>query len=614
LRDGSIDLMHLTDRLVSMLGPSGLLAPALVCVVSTACALGAGLFPNAPLRRQLLGGCTFTLAIITAGLEVAGRTGTFSRQWLLVSLAALTGGVAYSCRYRRLALPPPSSWPRAAGVEWSLLPLLAVSSLGVLAACAAAYWLPVWQWDALGYHLPFANFVLQDAGFAGLPPDVPYISTYPHNVELLFAALRSLLPDDRLVDIGQLPLGLVAAGAVAGIARELGARVPEAVAAGASFLALPAVFVQLPTNYVDVGVAAYFLLAGFFLLVPPTPMTLLGAGAALGLFLGTKPSAPPAAAMLAAVLLWRGTNARQLRIVALALLFAAVLGCEAYVTQWLRHGNPVWPAVLELGPLRFPGNTSVAELLAAGANAERVEGPLWGRILSSWTALGSRPAFDMRVGGFGPAALASMPVGFVVMARRRQILLPIIVATALLTPDPAVARYVLAFPGLLLSVAASSLSRSSLLVRRLGHGAAAIFACWSLRYAAPGLTGDGPPLFDYAAMTWSERRIAVGANGRPAELVGATDRLHAGDVAVFDGALSLPYLMWRSDLANRVLRVPDDASAREVRRLLTDPRARLVAAGQLRVTGRVVANESEWLRLFGTDERCEVYWRPSTQP
>src|SRR5262249_5973137 len=154
----------------------------------------------------------------------------------------------------------------------------------------AAAVLPVWQWDSLGYHLPFVNYALQAGSFEGVPEELPYLGTYPHGVEFLFAGFRLVLPDDRFIDLGQIPLGLVGAGPTAAIARRLGAPRSLAAPAGALWLALPAVFLQLPTNYVDVASAAYLLVAVYFVLAPPEPRALLLGGAAVGLFLGSKPT------------------------------------------------------------------------------------------------------------------------------------------------------------------------------------------------------------------------------------------------------------------------------------------------------------------------------------
>lgn len=597
--------------LLSAFGPFGLLLPGLVCAAFIARALGLLVFREAPLRQQLLGGATLALAAFTAGMQLLMYAGAVRRESVLGLLILFTAALGYATRHRQSALVPAGFAARAARREWSLLPLLLVGATGIAVACLAAYWLPIWQWDSLGYHLPFVNFVLQGGGLAELPRDVPYLSTYPRNVELLFVGMRALLPDDRLVDAGQLPLGLLAAGGAFGIARELGARIAEALAAGGAWLLLPAVFLQLPTNYIDVGGAAYFLLTGFLLLCAPTRASLLCAGLALGLFLGTKPSVPPAAALLGLVLLLRAARAKLLGVAALALLLAGALGLEAYVTQLVRHGNPVWPAVVELGPLRLDGTISVQELLSSGAGTQKVHGPLLLRVLASWSSFDATPVFDMRVGGLGPSFWAAVPFACWFVVRRRAPVFAALLVLALLTPDPAVARYVLAFPALVLAGAAAALSRAVAPSRRVAHLVLALLSAFNLRYAIPGLGGEGPPLFAYAAMTWSERAVAVGARGRPVDFVRATGELGAGQIAVYDKALELPYLMWRGDLANRVVRVPDEASDRAVRDLLEAPGVRLVAAGHDQPAARVIAaRPGGFIHLFTSPERCSVYRRP----
>ncbi|MFO7178249.1 MAG: hypothetical protein DIU78_006060 [Pseudomonadota bacterium] len=486
--------------------------------------------------------------------------------------------------------------------------LIAAFALGT--ACLAAYLLPIWQWDALGYHLPFVNFVLQGGGLAELPRDVPYLSTYPRNVALLFAALRSLLPDDRLLDLGQIFFGLIGAAAVSGIARELGARRPDALVAGAAWLLVPAVFLQLPTNYIDVGVAAYFLLAAFFVLCSPTRATVLLSGLALGLFLGTKPNAPPAAALLGVVILVRAVRAGYVGSGILALLLSGAVGLEAYLVQLVRHGNPIWPVIVELGPLRLDGTISVEELLSSGAHTERVHGPLLSRVLRSWSSFDSTPVFDMRVGGLGPAFWLALPCAVVAVVRRRLGVFAALLAISVVTPDPAVVRYVLPFPGLVLAGAAVIVSGAPRAARHLAYGPLALASAWSLKYALPGLSGEGPPLLAYLGMSWAEREAAVGADGSPRAFVEARRRLAPGDVVLYDRSLNLPYLTWRSDAKNRVVRVPDDADPATVARLLRTTRARLVVAGKDEPTFRVVsARKDDFVPLFECRERCSVFLR-----
>ncbi len=478
-------MVDLLSTIIEAFGPFGVLPLGLASICCDVRWLGIGLLPLASRRQQLLCGLVLVLAVLVFGMQILLYLGALRRGVVLSGLALLTL-VAYLARRRRVHLARPNT---AAG-SWnaSTLPLLALAAFALSLACLTAYWLPIWHWDSLGYHLPFVNFVLQGGGFAELPRDVPYLSTYPRNVELLFTVLRVMLPDDRLLDFGQIPLGVAGAAATAGVARELGAGRPEALAAGAAWLLIPAVFLQLPSNYIDVGSAAFFILAAFFLLQPATPLSLLCAGLATGLFLGSKPSAPPAAALLGASFVVRGVKGKHVRSTVLAAVVCGALGLEAYVTEFVRHGNPVWPAIVDIGPLHFDGTISLQELLSSGAGTEKVFGSLAERVWSSWSSFRSRPAFDMRVGGLGALFWLALPgaifrLGFV---RGRRLQYAALLAIVLVTPDPAVVRYVLAFPALVLAGAAAMLSFVPRTWRVLAQALAAVAGGpWS-RARCPG--------------------------------------------------------------------------------------------------------------------------------
>lgn len=602
----------------SVFGPFGLLLPALLAWSLFVWDWGWVLYPTGPRRMRILGGLVAALASCVALLQVLFYVGWLRPVIMLTVAAVAIVGLRYVRHSRRHAENSPREFDFGELVP--ALPLVFLTFVGVSLASLAAYWLPIWQWDSLGYHLPFVNFALQGGGIAGLPIDVPYLSTYPRNVELLFVAWRVTLPDDRLVDAAQLPFGLVAAGAVAGIARELGAVRVAAVVAGCAFVVLPAVYLQLPTNYIDVASAAFFLLACFFVVAPPNSRSVILAGLALGLYLGAKPSAPPAAALLAVTLLLRAHRAGHLKAALVGVLGAGALGSEAYLLQLVRHGNPVWPAVVKLGPFELPGTVSVDQLLSSGAGAEKVTGSLGYRVLASWSSLNSLPTFDMRVGGLGLTFWAALPFAILHLVRRKAWLWVVVIGASLTTPDPAVARYVLPFPGLLLALAAAEWSHGLEHWAFVGNrrrtpiaatviGAVFGLGVHQLWYAFPGLSGEGPPLFDYAAMSWAERERAVGANGEPTAFVDARQGLAKGDVAAYDAAFWLPYLMWRSDAANRVIRISDAASSEQVNTLLDLAELRLIAVGHDQPAHAAVKNRTDYEPLFECPEPCTVYRR-----
>ena len=148
-------------------------------------------------------------------------------------------------------------------------------------------------------------------------------------------------------------------------------------------------------------------------------------------------------------------------------------------------------------------------------------------------------------------------------------------------------------------------------MRRLLTGAVTALAAGQVYYAAPGLTGEGPPLWAYFSLSPAERDQAVGAMGRPTAFIDARKRLRPGEMAVYDKAMWLPYLMWRADLKNRVVRVPDGASTAEVRELLARDEVRLVVAGSQEPTLNAAKGLPHKFRpLFECRESCTVFSAP----
>ncbi|MCV7302875.1 hypothetical protein H7J93_24930 [Mycobacterium barrassiae] len=583
---------------------------ALASAAVTAIGFSALLFPRkASAGERLLGGALLTAVTVVVGVRALGAIGALTTAVLLGASVIVSATVVAAVYIRGLP------WPRVrlpATVE--TVPVLLVAGGGLAIAVTAAYLLPVWQWDALGYHLPYVNFALQHGTLTDVPADVPYISSYPHNVENVFIAWRALIPDDQLVELGHLPFGLLGALAIAVIARGQGARSATAVAAGAAWLTLPAVFLQLPTNYVDVASAALLLTAIAFVLGPVDRTRLLLAATALGLFVGSKPSAPVAALVVFAALVviaWRSGWWRTLGVAGVLVL---LLGGETYVTSIVRQGNPVWPVRIDIGPMHLPGRYPMSELLASGAGAPRTSGNVVERIVTSWTTIWPPvPAFDMRIGGLGLLFLVALPVAVVRAARTRSVLVALVFAATLATPDPAVARFVLPFAGLVLAFAAPAIDH-----RRLGRsarvavfGLVALVAAHNIYVAYPGLTGEGPTLRAYFGMTDDERRRSVGAEGPPTKFLDAVARVGSGEITLFDDTLELPYYAWPPDLSRSAVRIPDDATAEAADRLVHDDNVRLLIVGQRTAAGEAVRRDpAGFIRLFDCrSSTCSVYLR-----
>ena len=569
---------------------------------------GAERAPDGSGFELLLAGALLTVAVVAIVVRLVGEVGLLTTPVLVGVLVAAAIGATIVLRARGMSWRLP--WRR--GVSLETLPLLAVATGAIALAIAALYLLPVWQWDALGYHLPYVNFALQRGTFADIPDDVAYLSTYPHIVEYAFIAWRALLPDDRLVELAHVPFGLLGALAIATIARRQGARADHAVAAGAAWLTLPAVFLQLPTNYTDVASAALLLTAAAFVLGPMDRTRILLAGVAIGLFLGSKPQAPIATVLILLVLAVRAYRAGFRAVIPVAAIVALVLGAESYVVNLVRHGNPVWPVRLSLGPINLPGRYGMSDLLQSGAAAPRTHGNVFERVAESWlTVVPPHPVFDMRIGGLGLLFLVALPIAVIRAVRARSPAIAVVAVATLATPDPAVARYILAFAGLVLALAVPAVGGLRRGTRFAVFGLAALAAAHNLVVAYPGLSGDGPPLTAYVGMTSAQRQRAVGADGPPNAYLDAIAEVRPGEVTVFDRWADLPYLAWPFDLSSAVARIPDDVTVEQAERIVEAPNVRMLIVGDDTVAGSVVRrNPQRFVPQFHCKSSpCTVYLR-----
>jgi hypothetical protein len=194
----------------------------------------------------------------------------------------------------------------------------------------------------------------------------------------------------------------------------------------------------------------------------------------------------------------------------------------------------------------------------------------------------------MRVGGFGPLVLAAVPFALGWIARQKSPALWVVVVASLASPDPAVARYVLAFPALVLAAAAPSLvtlaaggKRSRLVL----GAAVALVGASELAYAAPGLAGEGPPLLAYAGLSDAERALAVGADGPPTTLANARARVGPGETFAFDETMDLCDLSWDLSQSYEVVFLPHQLKGEELGRELENHHVRVFASGDIAPAG-----------------------------
>jgi hypothetical protein len=601
--------------IIDALEPWGLLPLGLPLLLIASHRLTHLLLGDSTRLDRLAGLGVVGMALVHALVATLGALGVLTTNALLGALLLVT--VVALLLTREL---PMSGW-------WRVLkrhPLAVALTVGPLVlAVVTARLVPVWQWDSIGYHLPFVHFVIQAKGFAEVPSDLHYISTYPHDIELGMIALRLLLPDDRLVDLAQVPYGLVGAVLTAAIARKLepASRLlaprregdpprmdrQYALLAGALWLVVPCVFLQLPTNYVDVGTAAALLGAVYFLALSPVSWrTVLLGSLALGLFLGSKPSAPMATVVMGAVATWRCWQAKQRWAIGLLAGVVLLFGAEMYLLMLVRHGNPVWPVAVKVGPWTLPGTHAVTELLAAGAALPSAQGSLLERLSVSWLAVTSSPSFDMKVGGLGLPFLVALPFAVLALVRRRSLLLGVVVLATLLSPDPSLGRYVLAFAAMVLALAVAELEHLKAPRWLMAGGAAAVMAV-QLFWSVPGLTGDGPPLSTLWALSDEQRRVAVGPHGRPTDYPRVWDAVSRGEAAAFDEGFEFPGLLWSPTLEYPVFSLPKAADASSLERWVVEKKVRVLAVSPPH--GALLSPDS-WRKLFDCrSSPCAVYLR-----
>ena len=108
-----------------------------------------------------------------------------------------------------------------------------------------------------------------------------------------------------------------------------------------------------------------------------------------------------------------------------------------------------------------------------------------------------------------------------------------------------------AFPALVFALTAARFARLSPRARAPLLAVAAAVAAVQIVRVGSGLTGEGPPLGAYAAMTDEERARAVGADDVPTPFIEARRRVGDDETFAFDRSADLPYLVWESDLRYR---------------------------------------------------------------
>lgn len=572
-------------------------APALALA---ALLIAARAMPEASPLERACGAAALAPAAAIGIVYALGAAGAIAPlPWLGAVLALLLGALGLGGAAAWAVLWADAIAARAAMRELARDPgaiaALAVAGVALALAALSSALLSPWQWDSLGYHLPIVHDALQTGTLRHVPTSVVYVNVYPRLVDVFFVAWRLSLGDDRWIELGQLPFAIGGVLAIATIAERAGVPAWRAVALGALWLAVPVVMLELAAAYVDVAVGALALMSFALATGAARPGALLIAGIAIGVLLGSKPSAPPVAAIAMAVLLARAARARAGAWGVLACAVSLGIGVWKYVENVREWGNPIWPAHARLGPIVLPGKASTEELATSGLTEPYLSQGWLGRVISSWTALPDAWVYDMRIGGFGPLftfGLLPLAIAAVIVAPRSRavrravapVALPVVavVAATLASPGAFWARYTCAIPGALLALAIAIGGALPARGRRTGEAGAILLAAIGIALSWRGFTPDAPSLLELARTGDEEARtIACALDRQEEEWLDARARIGEGEAFGYDPSYGLPGRLWRPDGRGRVVYLEETTPTVErLRAWAARERVRVVVLGE----------------------------------
>jgi len=297
------------------------------------------------------------------------------------AVAAAIGGVAlWSARQGqrprgrirarlRRALRP--WWLRAMLVVWLALIVYSVVSVWVMPPSVP---------DVLRYHLPMSVVWMRE-GRVGVYPELDYRANFfPHSVQLLSGLTILMRGDDRMSALPQVVLsGVLWPLACYLLARVCGLR--RYWSAGAAMLAsmTAPVVLQMRHEVTDVGHYAAVLIGLAIALdgvrgaARVCDRRWLALGIVGGLALGSKSSGPLVAVALGGAWVlayWARSRWNPLALMrraffarkALVVLLMLAVGGWVFAANTISYGNPVYPMIMQIGPVTLPGPGELSPL------------------------------------------------------------------------------------------------------------------------------------------------------------------------------------------------------------------------------------------------------------
>ncbi len=274
-----------------------------------------------------------------------------------------------------------------------------------------------WTWDPASNNRPETSYAIQERSLDWIDTPNVWTQANPRNVEIL-AVWNCIFPrDNRLDDSSQLPFLVFGAAVVALWCRRVGASRPISAALGATWMALPPVFLQAHSTHVDVAWNGMFAAAVYYTIAKPERRDRWMMFLCWGLFLGTKYTALFHLALWAPWLIARavvelraaapGSRLRLAGDIVASASLGPILGMWKHVQNFRHTGNPMFPFDVKIRSLgiHFVGPSDPGQEYGSGPD----ESPTFfgapnalRDLVTSW--YDSNPFYspDVRSGGFGP--------------------------------------------------------------------------------------------------------------------------------------------------------------------------------------------------------------------
>ena len=324
------------------------------------------------------------------------------------------GGPTRTAGGRRKAKPDSGLRDAPSVSRWELGAAIAIAALVVIqwaGPSLLALDRGIYGGDSLWYHMPFAAHFAESGSITELlyvdPLYLNYL--YPQNAELIHGDGILLFGNDflsPLLNLGWLGLALLAGWC---IGRPYGAGAPT-TAAVAALMSADLLFSRQPGNANnDVVVIALFLAAVALLLnsrLPTARGTLIAAGLAAGLALGTKLTVVPPVAALTVGVIVIAASGQRLRAAAAWIAGLVAGGGLWYARDLIVSGTP-FPFV-DIGPLTKPEELQGRDPYAIVHYISDTE--VWGRFF--------RPGLEERLGDLWPLTLLVAVAGVLIWLYR----------------------------------------------------------------------------------------------------------------------------------------------------------------------------------------------------